>query len=163
MERANHSALCLMESHDSGELEKKRTTRLIAMYSISDIRVAARHKLAPCWSKMLREAGAMRTIVRRMATVIAAALAPAAIATVAVAGVGSAEVCTGGRTWDPQTLSCTPPPPAPAWYQAAPSYAQSWAPAGVPPPPPTPDWAKALDLKPVWDPKLETWQFIYVR
>ena len=105
----------------------------------------------------------MRTIIRRTATVVAIALAPAAIVTVATPGISGAEQCTDGRTWNPLTVSCDPPPPIPAWYQAAPSYAQSWAPAWAPPPPPTPDWAKELDLKPVWIPSKQEWDFIYVR
>jgi hypothetical protein len=105
----------------------------------------------------------MGTFFPRLATVVAAALAPAAIVTVATPGVSDAEQCPDGRTWNPQTVTCDPPPGVPAWYHAAPSYAQSWAPAWVPPPPPAPEWARQLDLKPVWDPRLETWSWIYVR
>jgi hypothetical protein len=104
----------------------------------------------------------MRTFLVRLASTIVVALAAMAVATVATPAVSSAE-CDGGRTWDPATKLCDPPPPVPAWYQAAPSYAQSWAPAWAPPPPPAPPWAEALSLKPVWDPRLETWTWIYVR
>jgi hypothetical protein len=105
----------------------------------------------------------MRTCVRRLTTVVAVAFAPAAIVTVVFPGVSDAEQCPDGRTWNPQTVMCDPPPPIPAWYQAAPSYAQSWAPAWAPPPPPGPPNAEALGLKPVWDPRLERWDWIYVR
>jgi hypothetical protein len=104
----------------------------------------------------------MRILFRRLA-IVAVALVPAAVGTVATPAVGGADQCPDGRTWDPVTVMCDPPPPVPAWYQAAPAYAQSWAPPWAPPPPPTPDWAKQLDLKPVWDPKAEEWRFIYVR
>ena len=104
----------------------------------------------------------MRDLLRHAFVVIAVAFATMAIVTVAMPAISSAE-CDNGRTWDPVARVCDPPPPAPAWYQAAPSYAQSWAPAWAPPPPPTPPWAELLSLKPVWDPRLETWTFIYVR
>jgi hypothetical protein len=105
----------------------------------------------------------MNKFLCRLAAVTVAALAPMTIMTIATPAVSAAEECPGGRTWDPVARKCDPPPPAPAWYQAAPPYAQSWAPAWVPPPPPTPPWAEALSLKPVWDPKQETWMWIYVR
>jgi hypothetical protein len=105
----------------------------------------------------------MRMLFRRLTAPVAVALAPAAIVTIAAPAISSAEQCPDGRTWNPQTVMCDPPPPLPAWYQAAPSYAQSWAPAWAPPPPPAPPWADALGLKMVWDPRLETWNLIYVR
>jgi hypothetical protein len=102
----------------------------------------------------------MRTC-RRLTAGVAVALAPLAIMTIATPAVSSAEC--DGRTWNPAMRTCDPPPPVPAWYQPAPTYAQAWAPVWAPPPPPAPPWAVALDLKPVWDQKLQTWTWIYVR
>jgi len=104
----------------------------------------------------------MGKLLHRVSAVFVAALATTVVGTIATPAGSSAE-CEGGRTWDPAVRLCDPPPPVPAWYQAAPSYAQAWAPPWAPPPPPAPPWAEMLQLKPVWDPKLETWTWIYVR
>jgi hypothetical protein len=104
----------------------------------------------------------MNNLFRRSAVLIATAAAPMAAVTLAAPAVSATE-CDGGRTWDPVAKLCDPPPPVPAWYQAAPSYAQPWAPPWAPPPPPPPSWAVQWDLKPVWDPRLNAWTWIYVR
>ena len=104
----------------------------------------------------------MNNGLRRLIVAGVLAFAPLAIVTVATPAVSSAD-CDAGQTWDPVAKTCNPPPPPPAWYQAAPSYAQSWAPAWAPPPPPAPPWADALGLKAVWDPRLEAWTWAYVR
>lgn|SRR5690349_16705609 len=104
----------------------------------------------------------MRQGLRRLVVVSVFAFAPLAIATVVTPAVSSAE-CDTGQTWDPVAKTCNPPPGVPAWYQAAPSYAQSWAPAWAPPPPPPPPWAEQLGLKAVWDPRTEAWTWAYVR
>ena len=104
----------------------------------------------------------MRKLLGRLSVATLAALAWLAIVAVA-APVANADLCLGGRTWNPDTRMCDPPPPIPAWYQAPPAYAQPWAPAWAPPPPPAPPWAELLRLKPVWDPKLNTWNWIYIR
>lgn len=103
----------------------------------------------------------MRKFLLRLATTVVVAAGMAVVAA-STAGVSSAE-CDAARPWNPVTRMCDPPPPVPAWYQVAPAWAQSWAPAWAPPPPPAPDWAVQYDLKPVWDPKLNTWTWIYVR
>jgi hypothetical protein len=99
----------------------------------------------------------------RLAALVAASFAPIAILTIATPAVGWAEECPRGAKWDPEARTCNPPPPVPAWYQAAPSWAQSSAPAWAPPPPPPPPWAVALDFKAVWDPRQEAWTWAYVR
>jgi hypothetical protein len=105
----------------------------------------------------------MRKFVRHLAAVAAAAVAPVVLVTVAAPGVAAADDCIGGRTWDPVAKMCTPPPPVPTWYQPAPAYAQSWAPPWAPPPPPPPPYAVQFDLKPVWNPGTNQWEYIYVR
>jgi hypothetical protein len=104
----------------------------------------------------------MEKFLRRLSAVLVVALATTVLVTIATPGVSSAE-CEGGRTWDPVAKQCDPPPPVPAWYRAAPSYAQAWAPPWAPPPPPAPGWAQQLQLTPVWDPRLEAWTWTYVR
>lgn len=104
----------------------------------------------------------MGKFVRRLSAVIVVALATTVFVTIETPPISSAE-CDGGRTWDPATRLCDPPPPVPAWYQAAPSYAQAWAPPWAPPPPPAPGWAQQLQLTPVWDPRQEAWIWTYVR
>ena len=102
----------------------------------------------------------MRKFLLRLAitTVVAFGMAVVSLAT---PGVSSAE-CLGGRTWNPTARLCDPPPAVPAWYQVAPSWAQSWAPPWAPPPPPAPDWAVQF-MQPVWDQRLNAWQWIYAR
>src|ERR1700741_5531211 len=104
----------------------------------------------------------MGKLARRLSAVAVIALATTVFVTIATPGVSSAE-CEGGRTWDPVARLCDTPPPVPAWYQAAPSYAQAWAPPWATPPPPAPGWAQQLQLTPVWDPRQEAWIWTYVR
>ena len=99
----------------------------------------------------------------RLMSAVVAASAPILLVTIVAPAVSSAEDCLGGRTCDPVRNMCDPPPPVPAWYQPAPAYAQPWAPPWAPPPPPPPPFAVQFDLKPVWDPGVNEWRFIYVR
>jgi hypothetical protein len=95
-------------------------------------------------------------ILRRLGVITMTALASMAAVTVAAPGVSWA--ACDGRTWNPVTRLCDPPPPMPAWYQVPPSYTQPWAPAWAPPPPPSP--APQLALKPVWNPQINDWQWV---
>lgn len=103
----------------------------------------------------------MRMFLRHLAIITVVALSPMAIVTLATPAVSSADC--GGRGWDPVAKLCVPPPSLPDWYRAAPTWAQSWAPAWASPPPPAPPWAEAMRLQPVWDPIANTWTWIYIR
>ncbi len=96
----------------------------------------------------------MRTLRRRMATIVVVALST--LATLSSPAVAWADC--GGRTWDPVARLCVPPPPVPEWYQPAPTWAQPWAPPWAPLPPPAPD--SPIPLKPVWDPRYNAWAFV---
>jgi len=101
--------------------------------------------------------------LRHLTAVAFAAPAAFLFLPIVAPAVSSAEDCVGGRSWDPVLKMCAPPPPLPEWYQPAPAYAQPWAPPWAPPPPPPPPFAVQFDLKPVWDPGVNEWRFIYVR
>jgi hypothetical protein len=96
----------------------------------------------------------MRWFVRRMAAVVAVALAPMAAVTVAAPGVSSAQ-CDPNWSRNVWTNECKPPPPPPSWYQPPPAYAPSFAPLWVPPPPPAPPWAPSA--VPAWDQGHQQW------
>ena len=66
----------------------------------------------------------MSRIIRRMAVIIAAAVAPLAFVTAISPGVGNAAECGAGTVFDPPTNTCVvapfaaplpPPPPPPVW------------------------------------------------
>lgn len=63
----------------------------------------------------------MRCIFRRLAIIVAVALAPLAIVTVVLPGLSNAVECGVGTVFDPPTNTCVaaplppPPPPPPVW------------------------------------------------
>lgn len=96
----------------------------------------------------------MTRFLRHLATVVAAAAVPLALAAVAPAPVSWAG-CDPNWSRNVWTGECHRPPPPPDWWTVRPAYAPPYAPADVPPPPPPPPWAQKM--QPRWDEGGQHW------